>query len=257
MACILHGKERTVWLSMVGDAETAAREIRAFGGQAEAMFCDVADFDAVGKMIEKIVEKYGRIDIVVNNAAITESGALLSLTEKDFDRQTSVKMKGSFNCCRHAVPYMIRQGGGTILNCASDAWVGLTIALGCISVFVPQINMIALTVMFVLNAGLHFAVWERSVRRGKPSAALLLAAYAFYQVTHGSSLLTIQTALSRVLGLLAIVMGTLTLFFPVPAVIGISMILNGAERLIMALVNRNDRSKANQSLTGQSGSSVS
>ena len=117
--------EQAAWLSMVGDAETAAREIQAFGGQAEALFCDVSNYDAVGQMMEKIVAKYGRIDIVVNNAAITESGALLSLTERDYDRQTSVKMKGAFNCCRHAVPYMIKQGGGTILNCASDAWVGL------------------------------------------------------------------------------------------------------------------------------------
>ncbi len=132
--------------------------------------------------------------------------------------------------------------------------------------------------MFVLNTCLHFAVWRRSVRRGKPmgatlsitlaegwfllmllvffafgkpSAALLLAAYAFYQVTHGSSLLTIPTGLSRVLGVLALVIGTLTLLVPAPVVMGFSMILNGMERLIMALVNRNDQSKANQSLTGR------
>ena len=121
----LSAQEQAAWLSMVGDAETTAKAIRAFGGQAEAMFCDVANDDAVSQMIGRIVEKYGRIDIVVNNAAITESGALLSLTERDYDRQTSVKMKGTFNCCRHAAPYMIRQGGGTHLNCASDAWVGL------------------------------------------------------------------------------------------------------------------------------------
>ena len=132
--------------------------------------------------------------------------------------------------------------------------------------------------MFVLNTCLHFAVWRRSVRRGKPmgatlsitlaegwfllmllvffvsgkpAAALLLAAYAFYQVTHGSSLLTIPTGLSRVLGILAFAMGTLTILIPAPAIIGISILLNGAERLIMALVNRNDQSKANKSLTGQ------
>lgn len=149
---------------------------------------------------------------------------------------------------------------------------------GCISSFIPQLQMIALAFMFALNTGLHFAVWRRSVMRGKPmgatlsitlaeawfflalliffalgkpSAVLLLAAYAFYQVTHGSSLLTIPTGLSRALGILAIVMGTLTILVPAPAVIGISIMVNGAERLIMALVNRNDQSKANKSLTGQ------
>lgn len=155
---------------------------------------------------------------------------------------------------------------------------GMIIAAGCIASFVPRQQMIALTFLFALNTILHFLVWRRSVKRGKPmgatlsialaeawfllmllvffasdnpSAALLLAAYAFYQVTHGASLLTIPTSLSRVLGVLALVMGTLTLFITAPAIIGISIMVNGAERLIMALVNRNDQSKANKSLTGQ------
>ena len=155
---------------------------------------------------------------------------------------------------------------------------GLIVIAGCISVFAPQLQMPALAFLFALNTGLHFAVWQRSVRRGrpmgatlsitlaeawfllvlvvffavgKPSADLVLAAYAFYQVTHGSSLLTIPTGLSRALGVLALGMGTLTILIPAPAIIGISILLNGAERLIMALVNRNDQSKANKSLTGQ------
>lgn len=125
---------------------------------------------------------------------------------------------------------------------------GLIVIAGCISVFAPQLQMPALAFLFALNTGLHFAVWQRSVRRGKPmgatlsitlaeawfllvlvvffavgkpSADLVLAAYAFYQVTHGSSLLTIPTGLSRSLGMLALVMGTLTILIPAPAIIGI------------------------------------
>ncbi len=155
---------------------------------------------------------------------------------------------------------------------------GLIMIAGLVSSFAPHLQMFALTFMFALNTGLHFAVWKRSVKRGKPmgatlsitlaegwfllvllvffasgklSADLVLAAYAFYQVTHGSSLLTIPTGLSRALGMLALAMGTLTILIPAPAIIGISILLNGAERLIMALVNRNDQSKANKSLTGQ------
>ena len=154
----------------------------------------------------------------------------------------------------------------------------LIVILGCLSSFMPQLQMFALSFMFALNAGLHFMVWRRSAMRGKPmgatlsialaetwfllallaffavgkpSGSLLFAAYAFYQVTHGASLLTIPTCLSRTLGVLSILMGTLTLFTPVPLVIGSSIMVNGAERLIMALVNRNDQSKANKSLTGQ------
>ena len=154
----------------------------------------------------------------------------------------------------------------------------LIIIAGLVSSFVPRLQMFALTFMLALNTGLHFAIWKRSVKRGKPmgatlsitlaegwfllvllvffasgkpSADLVLATYAFYQVTHGSSLLTIPTCLSHVLGMLALAMGTLTILIPAPAIIGISILLNGAERLIMALVNRNDQSKANKSLTGQ------
>ena len=154
----------------------------------------------------------------------------------------------------------------------------LIVIAGLVSFFAPQLQMFALTFMFAMNTGLHFAVWKRSVKRGKPMGAtlsitlaeawfllmllvffatgkpsfdLLLTAYSFYQVTHGSSLLTIPTGLSRSLGMLALVMGTLTILIPAPAIIGISIMLNGAERLIMALANKNDQSKANKSLTGQ------
>lgn len=155
---------------------------------------------------------------------------------------------------------------------------GLIILAGGISLLVPHLKMAVLAFMFALNTGLHYAVWRRSEKRGKPmgttlvmtlgeawfllallvffawgrpSEDQLLAAYAFYQVTHGASLLTIPTGVSRTLGLLALVMGTLTILVPASAAIGISIMLNGAERLIMALANRNDQSKANKSLTGQ------
>lgn len=121
----LNEAEREQWLKLSGDAETVAENIRQNGGTAEAYYCDVSDFEAVEKMFAYVKEKFGRIDIVVNNAAITQSGSLLSLMERDWDKQTIVKMKGAFNCMRHCVPLMIEQGGGCILNCSSDSWVGL------------------------------------------------------------------------------------------------------------------------------------
>lgn len=118
-------EERQKWLSLSGDAETVAERIKANGGIAEPYFCDVADYAATKKMIDYIVGKYGRIDIIVNNAAICEAGSLLDITERDWDLQTVVKMKGAFNCTKHAVPYMKEQGYGRIINIASDAWIGL------------------------------------------------------------------------------------------------------------------------------------
>lgn len=121
----LDEKQREQYLAMQGDAETVAQSIVAAGGEAKAYFCDVADYAAVGKMVEFAIQTYGRLDIVVNNAAVTQAGGLLSLSEDDWDKQTVVKMKGAFNVIRHAVPHMIAQGGGRIINVASDAWIGL------------------------------------------------------------------------------------------------------------------------------------
>ena len=121
----LSEEQKKEFVAMQGDAETVARGIVASGGEAKSYFCDVADYAAVGKMVEFALETYGRLDIVVNNAAITQAGGLLSLSEDDWDKQTVVKMKGAFNVIRHAVPHMIAQGGGRIINIASDAWIGL------------------------------------------------------------------------------------------------------------------------------------
>ena len=122
---ILVGEEREKWLALRGDAVTVAEEIRKEGGMAEPYFCDVSDFHAVGRMVEEIVKKYGALDILVNNAAVTRAGALVDLSERDWDLETVVKMKGMFNCMRHAVPYMMEKKWGRILNIASDAWTGL------------------------------------------------------------------------------------------------------------------------------------
>ncbi len=122
---ILTGEAKERWLALRGDAATVAKEIEEEGGKAEHCFCDVSDYGAVGQMIGDIVKKYGAIDILVNNAAVTRAGALLDLTERDWDLETVVKMKGTFNCMRHAVPYMKERKWGRVLNISSDAWVGL------------------------------------------------------------------------------------------------------------------------------------
>lgn len=121
----LSEEEKKQWFSLRGDANTVAEEIRAAGGQAEPYFCDVSNYNDAGELIDFAVKKFGKIDILVNNAAICTAGALINLTEEDWDKETIVKMKGTFNCMKHAVPHMIENKFGRILNCASDAWVGI------------------------------------------------------------------------------------------------------------------------------------
>ncbi len=109
-----------------GSAERAAetvQEIREAGGQAEAVRCDVSDFEAAGEFLKEVVRKYGRIDILVNNAGITKDGLLMKMPEEDFDQVLRVNLKGAFNCIRHASRQMLKQKSGRIINISSVSGV--------------------------------------------------------------------------------------------------------------------------------------
>lgn len=118
-------EERERVISMRGDAQSVADEIRAAGGEATPFFGDVSDYDTAGRLIQTALDAYGRIDILVNNAAGLGQGTILNTDEKSWDYQTHAKMKGAYNTMHHAAPHMVEQGGGTILNSASNAWVGI------------------------------------------------------------------------------------------------------------------------------------
>lgn len=100
-------------------AQAAVAEIIQNGGSAEAVQCDVADFQACGEMIDRIIKQSGRLDILVNNAGITKDGLLVKMTEEDFDRVLDVNLKGTFHTIRHASRYLLKQRSGRIINIAS------------------------------------------------------------------------------------------------------------------------------------------
>ncbi len=112
-------------LSLSGDAEGTAKTIEKEGGTAVHFYGDVSDPAIAEAIVQKATDTWGRIDIVVNNAAGLGSGSITSLTEEKWDYMTVPKMKGAFNLMHYAVPYMIEQKFGRIFNCSSDAWVRL------------------------------------------------------------------------------------------------------------------------------------
>ncbi len=101
------------------DYAGTVKEIEALGVKAIAIKADVSKFDEVKDMMEQVKEEFGSIDILVNNAGITRDGLLARMKEEDFDAVINVNLKSVFNCCRHAVSYMMKQRSGRIINMAS------------------------------------------------------------------------------------------------------------------------------------------
>lgn len=112
-------------MALAGDAEATAELINSEGGEAIACYGDVANPDDAAELVQKAMDTWGRVDILVNNAAGMGSGGIVDLDESMWDKLTVTKMKGAFNVMHAAVPIMIDQGFGRIFNGSSDAWIGL------------------------------------------------------------------------------------------------------------------------------------
>lgn len=112
-------------LSLRGDAAATTELIRNEGGISEPFYGDVSNHEDMKNLVNFAVEKFGRLDILVNNAAGLGQGTIDTTSESDWDYMTLAKMKGAYNTMHFAVPIMKKQGFGRILNCASGAWTGV------------------------------------------------------------------------------------------------------------------------------------
>lgn len=101
-----------------GAAETA-RIIRGAGGQATYIRTDVSRENEVETMVRFAVERYGGLQVLLSNAAVQILGQLTETSEEDWERIHSVNLKGVFLCSKHAIPEMVRGGGGSVINMAS------------------------------------------------------------------------------------------------------------------------------------------
>ncbi len=94
-------------------------EITASGGTAECFICDVTDWDSVQRTVKDIVEKFGSLDFLINNAGITRDNLVLRLTPTDWDIVLSVNLKGAFLLTKAAVRPMMKKKYGKIVNISS------------------------------------------------------------------------------------------------------------------------------------------
>lgn len=104
---------------------------------------DVSKFSLAEDMVKFCVEKFGKIDVLVNNAGITKDTLLLRMKEEDFDNVINVNLKGSFNCVKHVTPFMIKQKYGKILNISSV--IGLIGNAGQINYAASKAGVIGMT----------------------------------------------------------------------------------------------------------------
>ena len=100
-------------------AEETAAKIRELGQKAIIVQGNVANSDDAKNLIKSTIDEYGKIDILVNNAGITKDGLILRMKEKDFSNVIDVNLKGTFNCTKNAIRYMMKQRHGKIVNLSS------------------------------------------------------------------------------------------------------------------------------------------
>jgi 3-oxoacyl-[acyl-carrier protein] reductase len=113
------------------------------GIDAEAFKVDIRDGKMVEDMFNKIYEKSGRIDIVVNNAGITRDTLMLRMSEQDWDDVLDINLKGAFICCKNASKFMMKQRSGKIINITSV--VGVMGNAGQVNYSASKAGMIGLT----------------------------------------------------------------------------------------------------------------
>jgi 3-oxoacyl-[acyl-carrier protein] reductase len=122
------GARVAVWDVQAADADALVAELRELGGEGMFQSVDVTIAAAVEAAVAAVVERWGRIDVLVNNAGILRDGQLIKwkegqkiseMSERDFDAVISVNLKGVFLCTRAVAPHLIAGGGGVVLNASS------------------------------------------------------------------------------------------------------------------------------------------
>jgi 2-deoxy-D-gluconate 3-dehydrogenase len=110
-------------MALVARSEEALKETaemaRALGRRAAAVPADVSQVQAIRGMVDRVIEEYGRIDILLNGAGTQARIPSLELTEEDWDRVSDLNLKAVFFCSQAVAPHMIEQGKGKIINVAS------------------------------------------------------------------------------------------------------------------------------------------
>lgn len=129
------GKETALRLAGIGakvvindivpeNVEKTVEDFKSKGFDAFGQVADISNPSAVDGMVKAVVEKFGSVDILINNAGLEKAGILRNLTEKDWDITLDVNLKGAFLCSQAVHGHMVKKGWGRIISISSRAWLG-------------------------------------------------------------------------------------------------------------------------------------
>lgn len=154
--------------SQTETCEKVANEINASGGEAIAVRADVSKLNEVRRVVNSTLEKFGKIDVLVNNAGIFVGLApLIDLEEEDWDRVFNVNLKGMFYFCKTVIPYMIKRNGGRIINISSiDPMRGAGFPMGGTHYAASKAGVIAMTKCLARELG-QYGICVNSVAPGE------------------------------------------------------------------------------------------
>jgi 3-oxoacyl-[acyl-carrier protein] reductase len=133
------------------EAEETVREINSLRGEAILASGSVTEADQVKAMMRLVIAKWGKIDILVNNAGIVKNDLLLRTSEADWDSLINTNLRGAYLCSKHALPSMMAQDSGRIINIASVA--GLIGGMGRVGYAASKGGLIAFTRSLAAEVG--------------------------------------------------------------------------------------------------------
>lgn len=112
------------FITVIVDIQDGAKLASSLGNTAEFISCDVRNKKQVSSLFDNIKRKYGRIDVLINNAGIIRDNVIWKMPEEDFDTVIDVNLKGTWLMCKEAAVLMRDQNHGRIINISSRAWLG-------------------------------------------------------------------------------------------------------------------------------------
>jgi 3-oxoacyl-[acyl-carrier protein] reductase len=104
-------------------ANELVEEIKSFGGQAYAVQADISNYEDAERLVKEAISKFGTLNIVINNAGITDDALILRMSEDQFDRVINTNLKGVWNVSKHAAKPLLKSGYGRIINISSVSGV--------------------------------------------------------------------------------------------------------------------------------------